>query len=98
MVSQPDETIVHVIENLPPVAVALADVTSGLASLTVNLDGSHSYDPEGGLLSYDYNFNDGTPPSNGVSPTHTFTAPGTYHVGLAVIEDWGRISGVNLST
>ena len=48
--SEPDYVTIHVAEMLPPVAIADADVTSGIAALTVNFDGSQSYSPQGGDL------------------------------------------------
>src|SRR6185369_7116393 len=45
--------------NSPPVAAAGATPTSGLAPLTVNFDSSGSYDPDGTIASYSWNFGDG---------------------------------------
>jgi len=97
----PDYTTVHVIENLPPIAIAFADVTSGPGPLTVNFDGSGSYDPEGGPLTYGWDFGGGSPTSNEVSPTHTFPYatgnPYTLTVGLVVIDDWGQAGETTLT-
>ena len=40
------ETIT-VVENLPPTAVAVANVIEGTAPLIVNFDDSQNFDPEG---------------------------------------------------
>jgi parallel beta-helix repeat protein len=88
--SLPDEVTVHVAENLPPTAVAAADVTSGPAPLIVSFDGSGSVDPEGGALTVGWSFRDGSPPSTALSPTHEFTAAGSYVVVLTVVDDWGQ--------
>jgi PKD repeat protein len=88
--SLPDEVTVHVIENLPPTAVAAADVTSGPAPLTVNFDGSGSFDPEGGALAYDWTFGDGFAYSSDESPPHTYNLPGIYTVRLIVFDDWDQ--------
>lgn len=49
-----DYATVHVADDLPPVAVATADKVEGPAPLTVCFDGSESFDPEGGALTYDW--------------------------------------------
>ncbi len=82
---------VHVAQNLPPAAVILSDVTTGLAPLTVNFDGTTSSDPEGGALTYSWTFGDGSV-SSVTSPTNVFTTPGDYVVSLAVLDDFGQTS------
>ena len=52
--SVPDVITVTVADNLPPVAIATADKTDGPAPLTVQFDGSQSYDPEGKPLAEYY--------------------------------------------
>ena len=89
--SLPDFLTIHVVVNLPPVAIVTADVTSGPAPLTVNFDASQSFDPEGGTLFYDWSFSDGSPSSSEVSPTRVFTSPGTFIGGLTVLDDFGQI-------
>jgi PKD repeat protein len=81
--SSPDYVTVHVADNLPPVAVATADKTSGPAPLTVCFDGSQSYDPEGGPLLYDWDFNDGSN-AQVAALCHTFLNAGTYTVTFGV--------------
>ncbi len=75
-------------ENLPPVAVAGADQTSGKAPLTVNFTGTGSSDPEGSALAYAWDFGDGSSSSE-PSSTHDFTQAGTYVVQLTVTDDQG---------
>lgn len=85
--SLPDTVIVTVIENLPPVAIATADVTSGAPPLTVQFDGTGSYDPEGADLVYYWNFDDGSAASFEEAPSHTFQNPGTYVARLTVYDE-----------
>ncbi len=59
--------------NPAPVAKALADQTFGPSPLTVNFDASTSYDPDGGNITYHWEFGDGST-SDEVAPIHTFTA------------------------
>lgn len=87
--SAPDTVTITVVENLPPVAVIAADVASGDAPLTVNFDGTGSFDPEGGALAYSWSFNDGSLPVLEAAPTHVFTSEGIYTVLLTVFDDFG---------
>jgi len=76
----------------PPVAVATANPTSGPTPLTVNFDGSGSYDPDpGDTLTYSWDLNgDGSfGDSTTVQPTYTYANAGTYTVGLMVTDNHG---------
>lgn len=77
-----------VIENLPPVAVAEADVISGKAPLTVMFSAEGSMDPEGLAISYAWDFGDGSS-STEENPVHLYTEPGTYLVFLKVTDEQG---------
>ena len=72
--------------NKPPVAVAKATPSSGVAPLSVQLDGSSSSDPDGTIASYAWNWNGGS--ATGVKPTATF-ATGSYAVTLTVTDNKG---------
>jgi PKD repeat protein len=49
-----------------------------------------SYDPDGSIASYDWNFGDGQTLSNGgPTPTHTYERPGLYAVTLTVTDNEG---------
>jgi PKD repeat protein len=74
--------------NQPPIAAATGSPTSGAVPLTVNFDGSGSSDPEGGQLTYAWDLDgDGAfDDSTAVTPTHTYTQPGTYNARLRVTD------------
>ncbi len=74
--------------NQPPVASFTISPPSPGVSEWVRFDGSSSYDPDGTISPYNWNFGDGTTAS-GVSRYHQFTAPGTYMVTLTVTDDDG---------
>ena len=69
----------------PPIAVAQANPTLGVAPLTVNFDGSGSSDPDGSISVYAWDFGDGNVDST-ISPSHTYTQIGTYTAKLTVID------------
>ncbi len=49
-------------------------------------DGSNSFDADGIIISYSWDFGDGSTGS-GITATHTYTVPGKYRVILTVIDD-----------
>ncbi len=74
----------------PPVAVATVDPSaSGYAPLTLNFYGNESYDTDGSIVSYEWNFDDGSDFSTNVTPTHTYYAPGNYMATLTVTDNDG---------
>ena len=63
--------------NQPPSAIASANPTSGPAPLTVGFSSAGSADPEGGAITYLWNFGDGST-STQPNPSHTYTSSGRY--------------------
>ncbi|MEM9608827.1 MAG: FG-GAP-like repeat-containing protein [Actinomycetota bacterium] len=72
----------------PPVA-SMTITPSSASAATVSFDGRASFDPDGTILSWHWDFGDGFV---GTGPTvdHTYTAPGRYLVLLTVSDDDGR--------
>jgi PKD repeat protein len=80
-----------VLLDLPPVAVIGSDVSSGVASLSVNFSSIGSFDPENSSIQYRWHFADGTPDVlNQTSPLHTYNVPGTYPASLTVTDASGQ--------
>jgi glucose/arabinose dehydrogenase len=75
--------------NRSPTANALASPTSGGVPLAVSFDGTGSSDPDGDTLSYDWDFDDGSPHTAGPTTSHTYTATGTYTATLTVNDGHG---------
>ena len=73
--------------NTPPVASFTASPTSGAAPLNVSLNASGSYDSDGTISSYSWNFGDGSANGSGVTTSHSYTSSGTYTVTLTVTDD-----------
>lgn len=78
--------------NLKPVPITAQDTIYGASSLSVNFDGSASYDPEGGPITYEWDFGDG---ETGTGPVvnHTYSGSGldSYVAKLTVIDTAGAI-------
>ena len=70
----------------PPVAVIT--VTS-IVSLTVSVSGSESYDLDGTIMSYAWNFGDAATIVTGMTATHTYGVGGTYDITLVVADNDG---------
>ena len=76
--------------NRPPVAVPGASY-QGTVNVPVNFDGSRSYDLDGDVLTYGWDFGDGSTGS-GALVAHTYTAVGHYTVTLTVSDGRGGVS------
>ena len=74
--------------NVAPVARAGATPTSGKPPLTVDFDGTGSNDPDGNIVSYLWDFGDGST-STEPNPSHTYTTTGTRTAKLTVTDDNG---------
>ena len=73
--------------NTPPVADANGPYT-GTAGSPVLFDGTGSSDPDGTIVAYDWDFGDGNT-GTGDTPSHSYTADGTYTVSLMVTDNNG---------
>lgn len=74
--------------NERPVADAGPDQL-GVPGQTLTFDGAGSFDPDGRLVEYRWDFGDGSGAS-GVRVTHVYDRPGRYDVGLEVRDDSGH--------
>ena len=61
---------------------------SGVVDVLVLFDGSGSFDLDGTIVSYSWDFGDGSL-GTGVNPTHTYTTAANYSVTLTVTDDGG---------
>jgi PKD repeat protein len=71
-----------------PVASFTASPASGMAPLSVTFDASSSYDPDGNIVSYDWDFGDGAT-GVGVITSHVYATTGTYEARLTVTDNDG---------
>lgn len=74
--------------NDAPVAILEAAPTRGEAPLTVEFDASRSYDPDGLIVSYLWDFGDGTT-AEGPQVRHTYAQNGIYIATLTVVDAFG---------
>lgn len=74
--------------NAPPHADIAAEPYIGEAPLNVAFDGSGSFDPDGTIVAYTWDFGDSWS-GTGVRVTHTYLSPGWYTASLTVEDNAG---------
>ena len=84
--SEPDEA--RIVMNIPPVALFECEPKTGIVPFEVCFDASPSYDPDGEIVSYEWDFGDGSI-GNGVNICHIYTSIGEFIVTLKVIDNEG---------
>jgi PKD repeat protein len=82
--------------NEPPIAVAYADILSGTVPLTVNFSSQGSYDPEGGTMTYAWDFGDGSI-STAANPSHTYAEALDFTAMLTLTDNQGAEAYDSLS-
>jgi len=83
-----DVALSRITANRPPVAVFSVSPPNPAVGQTVLFDASGSYDSDGSILSYSWDFGDGRGASGSVVP-HTYASGMTYFVRLTVTDDGG---------
>jgi PKD repeat protein len=74
--------------NQPPVAIAIPENQTVYVGEPANFDGSNSYDPDGSIVSFEWDFGDGST-GYGVEEFHYYYIPGIYGVWLNVTDNEG---------
>lgn len=82
--------------NQPPRAIITANPISGNAPLNVQFTGSQSFDPDGTIISYLWNFGDATT-STQQNPSHVFLNPGAYTTTLTVADNQGATNTASVT-
>jgi PKD repeat protein len=81
-------TVTKTVLNRQPVAQLTTNQTTVTINVAVQLDGSESYDNDGTIVSYMWDFGDGTT-ATGVTTEHTYEESGDYSVTLTVTDNDG---------
>jgi PKD repeat protein len=76
------------VSNQPPVAVASATPTTGVAPLAVTFSSAGSTDSDGSIASFAWSFGDGTS-ATGPTAARTYSTAGVYRATLTVTDDKG---------
>ena len=73
----------------------------GVAPLAVTFDISASSDPDGEIVSFTFDFGDGTDPIQGTDLSqaieHTYSIPGSYGAKLTVVDNNGKTGSITLA-
>ncbi|RLF57905.1 MAG: chitinase, partial [Thermoplasmata archaeon] len=78
------------IKNTPPISNP-GGPYSGNINEPIQFDASGSYDPDGEIVEYTWDFGDGSV-GYGVNPTHSYSKSGIFEVKLTVKDDDGKAS------
>jgi PKD repeat protein len=86
VVTTTENQSIYVVVKSPPVASFTYSPEILIVNETITVDASLSYDPDGSITSYYWDFGDG---NNGtsVTATHNYTSIGTYNVTLTVTDN-----------
>jgi len=82
--------------NRPPVASFTENATIVLAGEVIHFNASTSYDQDGSIVSYFWDFGDGTN-GTGVAVDHSYADNGTYIVTLTITDDDGATASANVT-
>ncbi|MBI4693239.1 MAG: PKD domain-containing protein [Gammaproteobacteria bacterium] len=77
--------------NIAPIVVLTATPPAGFTTTSFQFDASGSFDPDGGIASFDWNFGDNTF-GTGLLASHTFANPGSYTVQVTATDVKGAQS------
>ncbi|MDQ3856591.1 MAG: PQQ-dependent sugar dehydrogenase, partial [Chloroflexota bacterium] len=84
-------------DNRSPSAVIKTNTPYGLLPLTVNFDGTGSRDPEGGTLSYEWDFTgNGTVDARTAKASYIYQVAGTYNATLRVRDPRGATASTSV--
>jgi len=89
------QRIAIVVANPPPVAELFVSNDNPLPGSEVQFNAAGSHDPDGEIVSYDWDFGDGVT-AGGTTSQHTYASGGYYVVTLTVTDDDGASSAARL--
>jgi parallel beta-helix repeat protein len=89
-----EEDSIYLRVNPPPNKIPVANaggVYSGFVNEEINLTALNSYDEDGTIVEYFWDFGDGST-GTGVNPKHFYSRPGNYTITLTVKDDSGAVA------
>ena len=88
--NQPPKPVISIVQGAP----------YDTAPLTLTFDISKSYDPDGKIVSFTFDFGDGSPPVHGTDIStpikHTYQTPGQYFARFSVTDNRGATASVKV--
>jgi len=92
------DTATKIIENRPPVALFTQSLTTVETGKTTTFYAGDSYDLDGTIVSYQWDFDDGTiVTETDLNITHAYEDDGSYTVTLTVTDDDGAINSTSIT-
>lgn len=79
------------VNQRPVAAIAILPNSMGVVPFSIGFDGTGLYDPDGSIVSYQWDFGDGST-GTGENASHTYIADGTYTATLTVTDNDGDYS------
>jgi len=95
--SQP-HAMLWTVSALPPPAPNAGGPYTANEGAALTLNGAGSSDPNGGVLTYDWDFGDGTAHGTGVTPVHAYADNGSYSIGLTANGPGGNATATTTAT
>ncbi len=80
------------IRDRPPVASFVLTPSPSLTLTSISFNATGSFDPDGTIVGYGWDFGDGSAPGSGVTVSHSYSKSGNYTVVLAVTDNNGLAS------
>lgn len=77
-------------DNASPVASFFYTPSNPAVNQVIQFNATESHDPDGTIVSYQWDFGDGSPAAAGVLVDHSFNSKGTYTVYLRVTDNSGN--------
>jgi WD40 repeat protein len=86
--SQNDATVVIAVTEAPVAVISATPSSAASAPATISFDGSASFDPDGEIIEYQWDFGDGSREFL-EEVTHVYASAGTFRAKLTVTDDKG---------
>jgi PKD repeat protein len=89
------DTLIVTVNEVP--IARIAEIQSGCPGEPIRFSGRGSFDPDGVIAAYLWDFGDGSK-AKGIEVEHGFNAPGTYHITLFADDGSGLLNSIGMAT